>query len=471
MQHYWPLVLEHLKTRISTSTFQAWFSRVKFINVINQGRKIVLGVPSNFNKHYIEGKFQKELREAINKYYPKVIHTEIKIIELPKSQQKPIQDSLNLKKNEEKDSPSLDKPEDVKHISSYLPRRNLNNLNPKYTFDNFVVTRSNEFITNVAQGVIEELGTLYNPLFIHSPVGLGKTHLLQAIGHKVLEKDPSLNIKYLPSETFFNQFYLALKKKEMEEFRQYYRDVDLLLIDDIQFITGKDAFQTVFFHVFNELHQMNKQIIITSDKPAKELIGVEERLVSRFEWGMVADMPKPDKEDRLTILKDKIERMKLILTNQQIDLIATKVDTNIREMEGVLNKIKARVRLNPGHDFSDKQLITILKPYQNKNEFNTNRKAKTPDSIMDTICHLFSLKKTDLLGSGRQKNLSLARQLTFWFYKNELDLSYPSIGKMIGGRDHTTVMHGSKKIDKLIKDEDERVLEKIKLTREILQKN
>jgi chromosomal replication initiator protein len=473
--NYWQLVQDNLKTKISNSNYQAWFSMLEFDTIANEGRKVVLQAPSEFHKNYIEKKFVTELRESVNKYYPKVIHIDFNIKPVVLSK---VQDQLDLEgakvskaiqlSEDHKESKSMD---DGK-VTSYLPRKSINNLNPKFTFESFVSTKSTEFITNIANGVINELGTLYSPLFIHSPVGLGKTHLIQAIGHKVLEKDPSLNIKYIPSETLFNQFYLSLKNKEADKFREYYHGVDLLLIDDIQFIGGKEAFQEVFFHIFNALNMANKQVIITADRQPKDLLGIEDRLVSRFSAGLVVDIPKPDKEDRLSILQDKLRRMSLILPTAQVDLIAEKVDTNIRELEGVINKVKAHIAANPERVISDKALLLILKDYMSgkvngsKTDFATV--SNPSDVIIEAICRLFSVEKLDLFSAKRDKEISFARQMSFWLYKNKLNLSYPHIGKLFGGRDHTTIMHGCKKIDALIKSKEEGVLTKVRLLNEMI---
>jgi chromosomal replication initiator protein len=285
----------------------------------------------------------------------------------------------------------------------------------------------------------------------------------------MLEKNPGANIKYVPAETFVNQYILSLQKKETAKLREYYNEIDLLLIDDIQFIAGKESTQNIFFHIFNELHQQNKQIVLTSDKDPSTLNGIEDRLISRFKWGMVVDISKPDLEDRIAILSDKLDRAKIKLQEYQITEIAKQIDSNIRDLEGVINKIQARIRLMPGRPFTDEDLNKILgsSVINRPTELNLNIKTSTPETVLLAVCKLFNLEKEDLLGSGRQKNVALARQMAMWFYKNELDLSYPYIGKLFGGRDHTTIMHGCKKIDELNQN-DLKVKEKIHLVRDLL---
>lgn len=477
--NYWELVLDNLKTKISSSNYQAWFSDIEFDALNNEGRKIILRAPSEFHKSYIEKKFNTELREAINKYYPKVIHLEIKLkpngTVVSTKTKKQIQDPLDLQVAKDRKKSAKEEPQTVEtqtEFPSYLPRKNINNLNPRYTFENLIVTKSNEFTVNLCKGVVNELGTLYNPLFIYAPVGLGKTHLIQAVGHKVLEQNPSLHIKYVPSDTFFNQFYLALTKGEAEKFRNYYSSIDLLLVDDIQFIGGKEGFQNELFHLFNLLHQANKQIIFTSDRTPKDLIGVEDRLVSRFEWGMVTDIQRPDIDDRMAILKNKLEQHGVTLSQEHMYLVAEKVDTNIRELEGIINKIKAIINVSSDKSITDRALLQILSQYlkQKPNAAELDKISTiTPEKINLAITRIFGITENELNGTSRRKDIAVARQFAFYLYKDVLDLSYPHIGKFFGGRDHTTIMHGCRKVDMLIKKGDQKTITKLNLLKELLK--
>ncbi len=469
LKDYWPLVLEDLRGRISNTNFKAWLAHTDFVEVQENGRKIVVSVPSDFHRKYIDSKFRRDLQESVKKYYPQVIHLGYQINKPAKEVQE-IQQTLSLEpgdaSNKVNNQPDTDS--EPEKLSSYLPKKSLNNLNPKYSFENFVVTRNNALVAGVAGAVAEELGNLYNPLFIHSKVGLGKTHLLQAIGGKAIENKPGFNIKYIPAETFINQWILSLQRKETNLFRDYYNSIDLLLIDDIQFFAGKESTQEVFFHVFNQLHQNNKQIILTSDKGPQELVGIAERLVSRFGSGMVVDITRPELEDRLSILQDKVARMQLLLNPSQLQTIAERVQSNVRDLEGALNKIQARIRLMPGREFTDQDLEQILSSYnQAEQNLSMPMTDQSPDAILQAICRIFSLQKSDLMGSSREKNVAMARQLAFWFYKHELDLSYPTIGKLFGGRNHTTIMHGYNKIQNLL-NKDPKVKDKIMMTKKIL---
>jgi chromosomal replication initiator protein len=447
---YWPLVLDNLKTKVSGSNYKAWFSRLEFISTTNQGRKIILGVPSIFNKNYIETRYKEDLKDSISRYFPQVIHIDFHInkdAELPKpAEQAPI--SLTSVSSRETENTQ----DGAEKLSTYLPKKNINNLNPKYTFENFVVSDHNDMASNVAKAVVDQPGTLYNPVFIYGGVGLGKTHLMQAVGQKMLEMNPSYNIKYIPSETFLSQFQIALRKGQMEDFKNYYRTIDLLLLDDIQFLAGKESTQSEFFHTFNTLHQLNKQIILTADKQPKDIKGIEERLLSRFEMGMVVDISKPDLESRIAILNDKIERMSIRLTTEQIHTIAETVDTNVRELEGVLNKIQARVIFTPGRDFTDQDLANILSTYELSNRTLIAQKAShTFEKFFTVTCRHFGIEKKDIVGPSRVQNVAHARQYLMWFFEHEMGLSYVSIGKMFGDRDHSTVMHATNKIETLRK--------------------
>lgn len=477
---YWPLVLENIRGSVKDSAYKAWFSRVEFVKTSNQGRKIILSVPNSFSKKYIESKYKQGLLDSINKYYPQVIHVDFSVEQVQDDEQF-VQQTLTPTHNKPVLTPNSSKKpklafdvfeaDSTNEVASYLPKKNINNLNPKYTFENFVVTNNNEFAANVAKAVIDQPGQIYNPVFLHSGVGLGKTHLIQAIGHKMLENNPSYNIKYIPMETFVSQFQIAVRKGEMQGFKNYYRTIDLLLIDDVQFISGKESTQNEFFHTFNSLIQSNKQIILTSDRHPSELNGVADRLISRFNSGVTVDISKPDLESRVAILNDKIERLHLPLSDFQIQSIAQKVDTNVRELEGILNKVCAKIKFSPGQNFTDSDLDGILSnSLTSKASFlPAQNPGAATERIMHAVCRYFGLDKADVLGVSRQRDISTARQIIMWFYKYDLDLSYPAIGRLFGNRDHTTVMHAANKIKKLYAS-DPKMKEKLEIIRTMLAK-
>jgi len=467
---YWPLVMENLKQRITPAHYKTWFSRLHFVDVDSQGRKLILSIPSTFNRNYIESKFKQPLREAVSKYYPQVVHIDFEIQKNEEIEEiKQEQDQLNLDSNPSdqpishpSDAPLANVTSSEDKTPHYLPKKSLNNLNPRYTFDNYVIGKYNELVANVAKGVIQSPGSLYNPLFIYSSVGLGKTHLIQALGHKMLENRPNFNIKYIPAETFKQQYIAAVQKNEYAKFREYYGQIDLLLIDDIQSMAGNEGTQTVFFHIFNELHQANKQIIITSDKHPKDLYGIDERLTSRFEGGMVIDVPKPDLEDRMAIVKAKIAASDLNLSDILVHRIATVIDTNVRDIEGVLNQIQARTRLLPDREFTLLELEQILTKRSEIVTIPVSGQSSSPNTILQATARVYGIQIADLLGSKRSKDIAEARQLSMWLIKSMLDYSYPSIGKILGGRDHSTVMHGVSKIEGKV-SVDEKMKEKVRL--------
>ncbi len=471
---YWPLVLANLKDRVTTDNFRAWFSRMEFVKTSNQGRKITLSVPSRFNKNYIQTKFKPQLMESLSKYYPQAIHLDL-VVNTPKTTENEVKQQVLAHIDDEQpvtekakkpQSQNVNKILTQKSKPSYLPKENLNNLNPRYTFETFVVTGNTELVHNVAKAVSEKPGQSYNPVYIYGGVGLGKTHLMQAVGHKALENFPSLNIKYIPCETFITQFQLAVRNHQMSKFKDYYRSIELLLIDDIQFLSGKEATQEEFFHTFNILQQANKQIILTSDQPPNEIKGLEERLSSRFAMGMVVDISKPDLEARIAILTDKVARMKLNLPDHQIHAIAQAVDTNIRDLEGVLNKIQAKLTFSLQSTLDDStlsQILDVTEPASSvKIEYLSNPGQTQTYKITSNVCSYFGLNYDEVLGSSRQKDISMARQITMYLLKTELGMSYPAIGKIFGGRDHSTVIHAINKITKLSK-RDTKLRQKIKI--------
>jgi len=459
---YWPCVLQSLKKTIPNSNYKAWCSSLKFLHTTNRGHKLLIEVPSAFHKRYLETKLKKEITESISKYYPQVIHIEYQVskkqnILEQEIQQKYTQQEINYQKRVDANPTKSQTPD---HISNSLKAskssrvsylfNNLNNLNSKYNFENFVVTSNNELATNVVQSVVDQPGKLYNPIFIYSRVGLGKTHLLQAAGQKFLETNPSKNIKYIPSETFISQYILSIQKKTVSDFRKYYADIDLLLIDDIQFIAGKESTQQVFFHIFNELKQNNKQIIITSDKQPSVLEGIEERLTSRFSWGMVVDISKPNLEDRLAILKDKLKRTNITLTQQQALNIATSLDTNIRDMEGFINKLQAITKFRGQTSIPDEDLDKIMyRPTKDSQDTGTNTQDQpsilNAEAVINTVSKLMDVSKKEVFSSNRQKEVVLARSIIIWYLRGKLNLSYTRIGTLTKIH-HTTAIHSYKKI-------------------------
>lgn len=518
---YWKYVLEDLQKSVPLSQYQAWFSNLQFVKTTSAGKKMVVEAQSRFNKEYIENKYKNTFLCSINKYYPKVTQLEFVIKKFEKKAETVdvqlvdittgfdkhkfspesckveeatinianTQNQYNSNKNFKKQSNKIPNSsgnifentlltdDNTQNSYSVLPKKNIHNLNTKFNFDSLVVANYNELAVSVAKSIIKQPGTLYNPVFIHSATGLGKTHLLQAIGQKVLEIYPTFNIRYTTTETFLNHYTSCMQKGKGGDFHEYYRSVDLLLIDDIQFIAGKSSTQEVFFHTFNELHQQNKQIIITADRPPKSLGGVEDRLISRFEWGMVLDLCQPTTEDRIAIIRDKAARMRIPLSEEQILQVAEAVQTNIRDIEGVLNQLQARLSFQPGQFLSDEVLERVLGPFvgvinQGMMQFSYKLPAplstgyhqlpapSTPfgqnlksirngyNRVFEVICNHYRINKDELLGKKREKNIVLARQVVMYLLQKKYNLSTPKIGKLLGNRNHTTVIHGCKTIEK-----------------------
>ena len=328
------------------------------------------------------------------------------------------------------------------------PEYSKTSLNPKYTFDTFVVGNNNRFAHAAALAVAEAPASMYNPLFIYGGVGLGKTHLMQAIGNEILKRDSSKKVLYVTSEAFTNELVNAIKDANYknELFRNKYRNIDILLIDDIQFFAGKNTAQEEFLHTFNTLHQNGKQIILSSDKPPRDIALLEDRLKSRFEWGLIADISMPDYEMRLAILRNKTQLEGILIDDDILSLIATRIDSNIRELEGVLNKILAYTSLTHSP-------ITIEVVEKAINDVTLQKEnIISADYIQDVVSNYFKIDKRDMVSSKKSNDIAYPRQIAMYLCRTVGQMSFPRIGNDFGGRDHTTVMHAYKKIEKEIKE-------------------
>ncbi len=327
--------------------------------------------------------------------------------------------------------------------------RSTSNLNPKYTFSNFIVGKRNQVAHAAAIAVAETPGSVYNPLYLYGGVGLGKTHLMQAIGNYVLEHDPSKSVLYISSETFVNEFVASIRGGAgKDDFKKKYRNVDILLVDDIQFLAGKDGTQEEFFHTFNALHQTNRQIVITSDQPPVVLKDLEERLSSRFSMGMVANMQLPETETRQAILMSKAQERGITLPPDALEYIANQVDTNIRELEGALSRVVLEIhatgKTNPSLNDVKDALHGIVGDHR-------IQKKSVFQEWMELICDFYTVEPSDITGPRRRQDLVRPRQILMYLMKYELGMTYPAIGREIGGRDHTTAMHSVEKIEKELK--------------------
>ena len=419
---------ELLKGEVSTISHDTWFAPLGIDSIKDE--HIVFTVNSEFQQDFIENKFNNlifnTLRYITNKEWT------FSVIDLSKNQNDNQTIIADKKSN----------------VSDTELENNHQTLNPKYTFETFVVGNNNRFAHAAALAVGNEPGKSYNPLFLYGGVGLGKTHLMQAIGNRILENNPKSNVLYVTSEKFTNQLINAIKDSKTEMFRNKYRNIDVLLIDDIQFIAGKDRIQEEFFHTFNTLREDGRQIIISSDKPPRDIEFLEDRLKSRFEWGLLADISCPDYETRLAILRKKAQDENIIIEDSILSDIATKIDSNIRELEGVFNKIVARASLIHSP-------ITIELAENIINEFKyESEKVISSDFIKETISKYFSIDKEDLAGSKRSNDIAFPRQIAMYLCREVAGMSFPQIGLEFGNRDHSTVMHGYNKIVKEIKEKN-----------------
>ncbi|WP_430591819.1 chromosomal replication initiator protein DnaA [Humidisolicoccus flavus] len=343
--------------------------------------------------------------------------------------------------------PAAPAPSYAETADVFAQRRLENSLNPKYTFDDFVIGGSNRFAHAAAFAVAESPAKAYNPLFVYGESGLGKTHLLHAIGHYAMSLYPGIRVRYVSSEEFTNDFINSIVNNQSQSFQARYRDIDILLIDDIQFLQGKDSTQEAFFHTFNTLHDHNKQVVITSDLPPKHLTGFEDRMVSRFEWGLITDVQAPDLETRIAILRKKAQSETVPVPDEILTVIADKVKSNIRELEGTLIRVTAFASLNRLPVDMD-LAQTVLKDL-----FSFDEEAViSPSDIISHTAAYFKLSVDDLYGSSRSQTVAQARQIAMYLCREMTSLSLPKIGQLFGNRDHTTVMYANKKIEALMKE-------------------
>ncbi len=335
-------------------------------------------------------------------------------------------------------------------------------LNARYTFDRFIVGSSNRLANAACMAVAEHPAQAYNPLFLYGGVGLGKTHLLHAIGNYALDRDPEINVLYVSSEKFTNDLINAIRRQQTEEFRIRYRNIDILLIDDIQFIAGKESTQEEFFHTFNTLHSAGKQIVISSDRPPKAILTLEERLRSRFEWGLIVDVQTPDLETRTAILRTKAEQMSTHIPAEVIDFLAHRIQSNIRELEGCLNRVTAYAQM-----YNTSVSVEVATAALNELLDTSRRKRLTSDAILREVADFYGVDLRSMQGRGRSRNIVVPRQVAMYLLREETDASLMDIGQLLGGRDHTTVIYGCDKIGEEI-NSDSRLRQEVVTIRDRL---
>ncbi len=420
LEQIWHATLAIIEKELSKPSFETWLKSTRPLSLSEDA--IEIGVPNDFAKEWLETRYINLIKNTLQ--YVTQREMQVNFV-IPTVEENVL---------EKKSVPVSVKP-------AINDDNNSNLLNPKYSFDSFVIGNGNRFAHAASLAVAEAPAKAYNPLFIYGGVGLGKTHLMHAIGHFIQQATPRSKVLYLSSEKFTNDLINSIRDDKTVDFRNKYRNIDVLLIDDIQFLAGKERTQEEFFHTFNALHEANKQLVISSDRPPKEIPTLEERLRSRFEWGLIADIQPPDLETRIAILRKKAESDNLSIPNDVMHYIASNIDTNIRELEGALIRVVAYSSL------IDKEISVSLTTEALKDILPSTRPRQiTINLIQETVAHYFKLKIEDFSAKKRTRTVAFPRQVAMYLCRELTDCSLPKIGEEFGGRDHTTVMHAHDKI-------------------------
>ncbi|HOR01986.1 MAG TPA: chromosomal replication initiator protein DnaA [Candidatus Woesebacteria bacterium] len=419
----WKNTQEELKIVLAPAVFQTFVSKTELISL--QNNKAVLACPNSYLVDINKKRYYQIFKDALDNQ-TKTQNTLEFIVQEPLINPSPINSPL----------------------FEYTPKNTSfqHNLHPKFTFDTLIVGNSNNFAYAAAQGIIKNPGLSYNPLFIWGGVGVGKTHLMQAVGHELLKNNPQFKIKYFPAETFSNELVASLKSKTMNQFKDKYRNLDCILVDDVQFLAGKEYTQEEFFHTFNALHMKGKQIILTSDRKPSEIDHLEDRLVSRFMGGLTVDIQLPDYEMRVAVIKQKTEEFQIQITPEAISFLATNIESNIREIEGKLKQILIQSSAQKIIPIDLSFVQNFLNPDKNSslNPFSSSK--INPRHLISVCAKTFNIKTSDLCGRSRKKDLVYARHLTAYILLTEANLSLEEVGRLLGGRDHTSIMHARDKI-------------------------
>jgi chromosomal replication initiator protein len=459
----WQAVLGEIEVTLGQAVYKTWFGSTSIIT--QEEGHIIIAVPNPYVRDNVKGRYHDKISAIIKKLHPAISSIEYKISTnaktlaprdtmLTANPAQPMAEltaSAPIKQLAPAPNPLRDVAAQPHRPQSRFTGVGQNRINRKYTLDNFVVGPSNDLAFAACQAVASSPGVKYNPLFIYGGVGLGKTHLMQAVGNEILRHDPSKNIAYITSEQFTAEFLHSIRQgNKGRQFADIYRNLDVLIVDDIQFLGSKERTQEEFFHTFNALHQANKQVILSSDKPPKDIPNLEDRLKSRFGWGMVADIQKPDLETRSAIILHKAADRNVDLSMEVVEYLARHYQQNIRELEGVLTSILAQCELKgkePSMAFIS-SLIGSVSP-------TARRRLPSPKLIIDKTAAYFDVQPEDIIGPRRDKDIVLPRQIAMYLMRSELNLSHPKIAHHVGGRDHTTAMHSIKKIERLIETDDD----------------
>lgn len=454
-QELWQAVLNEVELAISKANFITWFRHTSISD--HQNGIITVCVPNTFTKEWLENKYHKLIMRSLRTSNPEIRSVEYTISTAPV----PLYNAAEVpvKQKEKEEGPGEEQME--------FPELSIDketNLNPRYTFDNFIVGSFNELANAAARSVVKNIGSLYNPLFIYGGVGLGKTHLLQAMGNEVRRENPAAKVHYTTSEKFTNDLIYAIQNNEPQRFKDRYRKFDILIIDDIQFIAGKARTQEEFFHTFNALYENNKQVIFSSDRAPKSIPDIEERLRSRFEAGLIADVSQPDYETRLAILNAKATAKRLDISAEILEYIASSVDKNIRELEGALNLIIAKIRMSSKNpDMEEVKLVLAQITSKPK-------RVITASKIIKEVCSFYDINERHLFERSRRREIVKPRQIAMYLLREDFHGSFPYIGQKFGGRDHTTAIHAYEKIVRDVK-KDQKLANEIRILKENIYNN
>lgn len=450
-QELWHVVLAKIELSISRPSFLTWFQETGIIEIENG--EITVGVPNGFAKEWLQNKYHKAILHSLREISPDIKDVRYAIHKIDNAP------NYIFFKHQNKDKLRVI----AEHQDEFaIPELTLNsetNLNPRYSFDTFIVGSFNELAHAAAQSIIKTPGSQYNPLFFYGGVGLGKTHLIQAIGNAFIRENPHCKVKYLTSEKYMGEIVDALRNQEMNKLKEKYRTIDVLIMDDIQFISKTEKMQEEFFHTFNALYQKNKQIIMSSDRPPQAIASLEERLRSRFEGGMIADIGLPDYETRLTILKSKADFKKVSVPEKVLIYIAENIKLNIRELEGALNSLIVRSRVSNAPitlEMAEKILLS---------QTAAPKKFISAKKIIKAVADFYDIEEKVLIDQSRKRDVVKPRQIAMYLMREDLKSSYPTIGEKLGGRDHTTAIHSCEKIEQELEKNPEFV-EEIKAIRE-----
>ncbi|MCK4260495.1 MAG: chromosomal replication initiator protein DnaA [Halanaerobiales bacterium] len=441
----WDEALKIIKSKLSKPSFDTWFKLTEIVSI--DQNQIIIQVPNEFSREWLESRYVELIKDTLYQ----ITKEDFKISFVTPNSKENLTDNEQFKQNSTKKRPE-----------EQIISNPITSLNPKYTFDTFVVGNNNRFAHAASLAVSEAPAKAYNPLFIYGDVGLGKTHIMQAIGHYILKHSPNTKVVYISSETFTNELINSIRDDKTAEFRNKYRSIDVLLVDDIQFVAGKERTQEEFFHTFNTLHEANKQIILSSDRTPKEIPTLEARLRSRFEWGLITDIQKPDFETRIAILRKKASIENLQVPNEAIVYIAHHIKSNIRELEGALIRVVAYSSLinkKITEELAREALKDILP--------NAKPREISIKLIQEVITEYYGLKLKDMTSKARTQSIAFPRQIAMYISRELTDSSLPQIGEKFGGRDHTTVIHAYNKIsgkleqDRSFKNIIDKIIEKI----------